>query len=93
MLRENHFGVETTNVLLGFMEHPRIHSPKHSFLFFRMGGPEPDFDSVKPEASGRAKQKGVGLVGKCPDSRCSDYAVENGLNPGGVHECVFIIRL
>ena len=29
-------------------------------------------------------------VGKCPNTRCSDYAVLNGHNPGGVRDCAFI---
>ena len=62
-----------------------------AFSFPSMGGAEPNSDLVKPEKNW-GELKGVSHVGKCPNTRCSDYAVLNGRNPGGVRDCVFIIR-
>ena len=51
----------------------------------------PGRNRSKPE--NRGEFKGVSYVGKCPNTLCSDYALLNGRSPGGVRDCVFIIRL
>ena len=69
---------------------PRHIARKRLSFFLRGAGPNPNSDSIKPENYGEFE--GVSYVGKCPNTLCSDYAVLNGCNPGGVRDCVFIIR-
>ena len=72
-----------------FVDHSRTHCPQTPFPFPSKGGAEPNSDSVRPEKLGRVR-KDASEVGKSPNSLCSNYAVLNGRNPGGVRDCVFL---